>query len=116
MQEADGGVEADALCGAATIMGQQSIEKGQQGVDGIERRTAAAAHEADLRIRRANEIAENREIDLRSLALGTAQDIHTLIRKSAPTKNAGEPIDDHIDSLALFRCHLRAIIAQRPLQ
>src|ERR1700737_4255540 len=106
MQEADGGVEADALCGASAIMGQQSIEKGQQSVDGIERRTAAAAHKADLGIRRANEIAENGEIALRSLARGTPQDIHPLIRKSDPTKNAGEPIHDRINSLALFRCHL----------
>src|SRR5260370_39956319 len=111
MQEADGGVEAGALCGAAAIMGQQRIVEGQQSVDGIERRTAAAAHKADLGIRRANEIAENGEITLRSLTLGTTQDIHALIRKSNPTKNAGEPIHDRINSLALFRCHLRAIVA-----
>src|SRR5258706_7383247 len=110
MQEADGGVEADALCGAAAIMGQQRIEEGQQGVDGIERWTAAAAHEADLGIGRANEIAENGEIALRGLALGAAEEIHPLIRKSDPTQNVCEPVHDSINSIALFPRHLRTVV------
>ena len=41
MQKADCGVEADALCRAAAIMGQKRIEEGEQRVDRIERRTAS---------------------------------------------------------------------------
>ena len=50
MQEADGGVEADALGRAAAIMGQQGIEERKQRVDRIERWTAAAARKPDIGI------------------------------------------------------------------
>ena len=50
MQEADRRIEADALGGAAAIVGEQRIEERQQRIHRIERRAAGATAETEFRI------------------------------------------------------------------
>ena len=50
MKEAEVRIEADGAEGGETILRQQGIRKGKQGVDRVSRRAAVAVREIDARI------------------------------------------------------------------
>ncbi len=88
MQETHRGIEADAFGGAAAIVRQQRIEERQQRVDRIERRAAAAAVEADIRVGSADKVREYGEVAIGRFAFRAAQGIGAVVADGDAAQDA----------------------------
>ena len=109
---ADGRIEADALAGAAAIMGEKRIEEGKKRIDRVERRPAGAAAPAQFGIRRADQVVEDGEIDVRRLALRAAQDIQRRIGQFDAPQDVGQPFRRLRQSLPVGGIDRLAMVAQ----
>ena len=116
MKEPDSGIEPDTLRGAAAIMGEQRVEKGEKRVDRVKRRATRTAGKAHPRLVHTDHIVKDREIQIGCFTLVTTQGVHILAREIGAPCDGGKPVD-HMPHL--FRpawTHLVGMVAQAPHQ
>ena len=72
VEEADGGVEPDAFEGAGDVVGEEDVEEGEEGVDGIARWPPVASGEGEGGIVVGDEVREGGEVELGGLSFDAA--------------------------------------------
>ena len=103
-------VEPVRLEGRAAIMPEHRIEKGQQGVQPIERRPARASAKTKLRIVDAHEMVEDAEIDQGRLPFYAAQAVH-FGRNDGTAGGIGQPALGQRQRVASRRRHRFPVVA-----
>jgi hypothetical protein len=73
VEEADGGIETDAFEGGLDIVGEEGVEEGEEGVDGVSWGSAVAAGEGESGFAGSDELGEHGEVELGGLALDAAE-------------------------------------------